>query len=99
MNKSTLEYLDDEDWRILSRTNSHGGRNNNPDNIFRNMTYEEFNKHRQDWIREWADKWRHLDIDFEAYMLMKGVTPEEYKRLNEEAYRDSGDEEHLLGLS
>ena len=48
-----------------------------------NMTKEEFEQHRQTWIKEWTDKWRLLDIDFEMYMLMKGVTPDEYKRLNE----------------
>ena len=47
------------------------------------MTKEEFEQHRQTWAKEWADKWRLLDIDFEVYMLMKGVTPDEYKRLNE----------------
>jgi len=47
------------------------------------MTHEEFKQHREQWLREWADKWRHLDIDFEAYMVMKGVTGDEYKRLNE----------------
>lgn len=56
------------------------------------MTYNEFNQHRQTWIREWADKWRLLDIDFEAYMLMKGVTADEYKKLNEESYKDTSED-------
>ena len=47
------------------------------------MTKEEFEQHRQTWAKEWFDNWRLLDIDFEMYMLMKGVTPDEYKRLNE----------------
>lgn len=47
------------------------------------MTKEEFEQHRQTWIKEWFDHWRLLDIDFEMYMLMNGVTPDEYKRLNE----------------
>ena len=47
------------------------------------MTHEEFEQHRLEWLREWNDKWRHLDIDFESYMLMKGITGDEYKRLNE----------------
>lgn len=47
------------------------------------MTQQEFEQHRQTWIREWADKWRLLDIDFEAYMLMKGMSPDEYKAMNE----------------
>jgi len=47
------------------------------------MTKQEFEQHRLDWLREWNDKWRQLDIDFKSYMLMKGISPDEYKRLNE----------------
>ena len=50
------------------------------------MTQQEFEQHRQTWIKEWADKWRLLDIDFEAYMLMKGMSPDEYKTMNEESW-------------
>jgi lysyl-tRNA synthetase class I len=63
------------------------------------MTHEEFKQHREQWIREWADKWRHLDIDFEAYMVMKGVTGDEYKRLNEETDDTESDGDGLLGLA
>jgi hypothetical protein len=51
------------------------------------MTQQEFNQHRQTWLREWSDKWRLLDIDFESYMLMKGMAPEEYKTMNEESWK------------
>lgn len=47
------------------------------------MTQSEFEQHRQTWAKEWADKWRLLDIDFEVYMIMMGITPDEYKSLNE----------------
>ena len=47
----------------------------------------EFEKNRQVWIKEWADKWRFLDIDFETYMMMKGMAPEEYKKMNEESWK------------
>lgn len=47
------------------------------------MTQQEFEQHRQTWIREWTDKWRLLDIDFEVYMIMKGMAPDEYKAMNE----------------
>jgi len=47
------------------------------------MTQQEFEQHRQTWIKEWADKWRLLDIDFETYMVMKGMAPEEYRMMNE----------------
>jgi hypothetical protein len=51
------------------------------------MTQQEFNQHRQTWLREWSDKWRLLDIDFEMYMLMKGMASEEYKTMNEESWK------------
>ena len=51
------------------------------------MTQEEFKQHRQTWIKEWNDKWRVLDIDFEAYMLMQGMTPDEYKTMNEASWK------------
>jgi hypothetical protein len=47
------------------------------------MTQQEFEQHRQTWVREWTDKWRLLDIDFEMYMMMKGMAPDEYKAINE----------------
>jgi len=46
------------------------------------MTQQEFEQHRQTWLREWNDKWRVLDIDFETYMIMKGMSPDEYKSMN-----------------
>ena len=51
------------------------------------MTQQEFEQHRKTWIKEWAMKWRLLDIDFEMYMLMKGMAPEEYKSMNEESWK------------
>jgi hypothetical protein len=50
------------------------------------MTQQEFEQHRQTWIKEWSDKWRLLDIDFEMYMMMKGMAPEEYKSMNEASW-------------
>ena len=47
------------------------------------MTQQEFEQHRQTWVREWTDKQRLLDIDFEMYMMMKGMAPDEYKAINE----------------
>jgi hypothetical protein len=47
----------------------------------------EFEKNRQVWIKEWADKWKFLDIDFETYMVMKGMTPQEYKTMNEASWK------------
>ena len=53
------------------------------------MTKEEFEQHRQTWIKEWFEQWRLLDIDFEAYMLMKGMSPDEYRKMNEESWKTS----------
>jgi hypothetical protein len=51
------------------------------------MTQQEFEQHRQTWIKEWNDKWRLLDIDFEVYMLMMGMAPDEYKAMNEDSWK------------
>jgi hypothetical protein len=45
------------------------------------VTKQEFEKFRETWKLEWYDHWRLLDIDFEAYMLMKGLTQEEFRKL------------------
>jgi hypothetical protein len=58
------------------------------------MTQQEFEQHRQTWIKEWSDKWRLLDIDFEMYMMMKGMAPDEYKTMNEVSWKT--DEEDLV---
>ena len=44
----------------------------------------EFEKFREEWKENWYDYYRLLDIDFEAFMLMKGLTIEEFKYLNNE---------------
>ena len=46
------------------------------------LTKQEFEKFRELWKEEWYAHWRLLDIDFECYMLMKGLTKQEYKNLN-----------------
>lgn len=48
------------------------------------LTKEEFEKYREIWKSEWYDHWRLLDIDFECYMLMRGLTKEQFKKLNNE---------------
>ena len=53
------------------------------------MDKEIFEQHRQTWIKEWNDKWRLLDIDFEVYMLMMGMAPDEYKAMNEASWKTS----------
>lgn len=59
------------------------------------MTQQEFEQHRQTWIKEWNDKWRLLDIDFEIYMIMKGMAPEEYKAMNEASWKVDWKESEL----
>jgi len=51
------------------------------------MTQQEFEQHRQTWVKEWNDKWRLLDIDFETYMIMKGMAPSEYRDMNEASWK------------
>ena len=48
------------------------------------MDKETFEQYRKLWKLEWHNHWRLLDIDFEAYMLMKGLSKEEYGKLNKE---------------
>jgi hypothetical protein len=53
------------------------------------LTKQEFEKYRELWKLEWYDHWRLLDIDFEAYMLMRGLTKEEFNILNnDELWKD-----------
>jgi len=52
------------------------------------LTKQEFEKFRERWKEEWHDHWRLLDIDFECYMLMKGLTKQEYKNLNSELWQN-----------
>ena len=54
-----------------------------------NHTKEEFEKHHEIWKSEWYDHWRLLDIDFECYMLMRGLTKEEFKKLNSEIWQNT----------
>ena len=42
----------------------------------------EFEKFREEWKENWYDYYRLLDIDFKCLMLMKGLTIEEFKHLN-----------------
>ncbi len=50
------------------------------------LSKEEFEKYRETWKSEWYDHWRLLDINFETYMLMGGLTKEEFDKLNREEY-------------
>jgi hypothetical protein len=53
------------------------------------LSKEEFEKFRETWKSEWYDHWRLLDIDFEMYMLMKGLTKQEFKNLNSELWQNT----------
>ena len=53
------------------------------------LSKEEFKKYRETWKSEWYDHWRLLDIDFEMYMLMKGLTKQEFKNLNSELWQNT----------
>ena len=48
------------------------------------MEKEIFEQYRELWKAEWHNHWRLLDIDFEAYMLMRGLPKAEFDKLNKE---------------
>lgn len=50
------------------------------------MDKEKFEKYRKLWKLEWWTHWRFLDVGFEEYMLMKGMTKEQFEKLNNESY-------------
>jgi hypothetical protein len=55
------------------------------------MDKETFEEHRENWKSEWFSNWRLLDIDFEMYMLMNGLTKEKFDELNIEEYNNIND--------
>lgn len=62
------------------------------------MIKSDFESHRLEWLKEWHSTYRLLDIDFESYMLMKGITPDEYKRLNETLDGESSSDDCMISL-
>lgn len=62
------------------------------------MIKSDFESHRLEWLKEWHSTYRLLDIDFESYMLMKGITPDEYKRLNEMPDGESSSDDCMILL-
>ena len=48
------------------------------------MDKVEFEQHRQYWKDNWYDNYRLLDIDFEMYMFMQGMSKEDFDKLNKE---------------
>jgi hypothetical protein len=53
------------------------------------MHYNDFEKYLENWKAEWYDTWRLLDIYFETYMLMRGLTKKQFKKLNnDELWKD-----------
>lgn len=52
------------------------------------MTLKEFKENREEWIKEWFNNYRLLDIDFETFMIMKGMHPDIYYKLNEELQQE-----------
>ena len=46
------------------------------------MDKKTFEQYRIVWKYEWYNHWRLLDIDFQAYMRMNGMTKEEFNKLN-----------------
>ena len=50
----------------------------------KNLTKEEFEEYHEIYVKEFYDHWRLLDIDFETYMIMRGLSKQEYNKLNNE---------------
>ena len=50
----------------------------------KNLTKEEFEEYREIYVKEFYDHWRLLDIDFETYMIMRGLSKQEYNKLYNE---------------
>lgn len=57
---------------------------------------KEFEEQRQHWIDNYHFNYRLLDIDFEAYMYMQGLSQEEFNRLNN---MDKNEKYAVLSLS
>ena len=49
------------------------------------MELEEFKEHKATWLKEWYLKHRLTDVDFEMYMLMRGLSREEFWVLNKQS--------------
>ena len=50
--------------------------------VEKNMDKEMFEKHREFWKSKWCGDLRLIDTDFERYMLMNGLSTEEFNKLN-----------------
>lgn len=50
----------------------------------KNLTRKEFEEYREIYVKEFYDYWKLLDIDFETYMIMRGLSKQEYDKLNNE---------------
>ncbi len=45
-------------------------------------TLEEFHQHQATWLKEWNNKYRLLDVDFETYMIMNtSLNREDFKKM------------------
>jgi hypothetical protein len=53
------------------------------------MTIEEFELKRIEWLKSWSTKYKLLDIDFETFMLMNGMTKDMFMTLNKESNKNN----------
>jgi hypothetical protein len=42
------------------------------------MTQAEFNTHYKEYLSSWEKKYKHLDLNFDMVMFMRGVSKEEF---------------------
>jgi len=73
------------------------------------MTQAEFNTHYKEYIHSFNEKYRHLDLNFDTIMLMKGVSKEEFNELikhvhdpiiskTQDNVSENGDEDWIDGV-
>ena len=46
------------------------------------MTYHDFNLRKKQWFLEWSEKWGPMDVDLKTFMLMHGVTEDQFNELS-----------------
>jgi hypothetical protein len=46
------------------------------------MTHQDFNTRKKQWFLEWSEKWGPMEIDLKTFMLMHGVTEDQFHELS-----------------
>ena len=46
------------------------------------MTHHDFNLRKKQWFLEWSEKWGPMNVDLKTFMLMHGVTEDQFNELS-----------------